>query len=135
MTVFATYIISIIYGTAYLPAISALQIVVWYTTFSYYGAIRNIWILAEGKQKYLWLINLLGAIANVLLNFLLIPSFGINGAAVASLITQLFTNVIIGWIIKPISRNNVIMLKGLNLKLCVENIKFFLSKKSESCDE
>ena len=30
------------------------------------------------------------------------------------MITQLFTNVLLGFIIKPIRRNNVLMIKALN---------------------
>lgn len=114
MTLFSKIIIGVLYGDAYVPAVTALQIVVWYTTFSYIGSVRNIWILAEQKQKYLWIINLSGAIINVILNYILIPILGINGAAVASLATQIFANVIIGFIIKPIRKNNFLMFKGLN---------------------
>lgn len=116
MTIFSKLIIYILYGTAYNSAISALQIIVWYTTFSYMGAVRNIWILANNKQKYLWKINMFGAIINVILNAVLIPLSGINGAAIASLITQLFSNVIVGYIIKPIRPNNEIMIESLNVK-------------------
>lgn len=114
MTIGAKIIVSIIYGSQYNPSIQALRIVVWYTTFAYLGSVRNIWLLAENKQKYLWKINLSGALANVVLNALLIPQYGINGAAAASLITQFFTNVIVGYIIKPITPNNVLMVRGLN---------------------
>lgn len=117
MTIFAPIIIHLLYGANYDPAINALRIAVWYTTFSFLGVVRNIWILAEKKQKYLWMINLTGAMMNVVLNVILIPMIGINGAAIASLFTQFFTNVIIGYIIKPIRYNNSLMRKGLNLKL------------------
>ena len=117
ITVFSELIIYILYGSEYMEAANVLRLVVWYTTFSYIGSVRNIWILAEGKQKYLSVINLSGAGANVLLNYLLIPSMGIHGAALASLITQIFTNVIISYLIKPIRHNNTLMLKGLNPKL------------------
>ncbi|MBR0425247.1 MAG: flippase [Clostridia bacterium] len=125
MTILARIIIRILYGAAYAPAIGALQIVVWYTTFSYLGAVRNIWILANDKQYLLWKINLMGAVSNVILNSLLIPLLGIYGAAVASLITQFITNVIIGFIIKPIKPNNYIMIKAANPKYlyeCVHSI-------------
>ena len=125
-TLFAEIIINIMYGSGYAPAVSALRIVVWFTTFSYYGTVRNIWMLAKNKQKYLWKINLSGAMANVILNLLLIPMWGIEGAAVASLLTQFFTNVIIGFIFKPIRENNILMLNGLkpyNLKQLVFFIK------------
>lgn len=117
MTLLANPIIRILYGNSYLLAVTALQIVVWYTTFSYIGAVRNIWILAEEKQKYLWTINLSGALANIILNAILIPFWGILGAAVASLVTQIFTNVVIGYIIKPIRHNNELMFRGLDLRL------------------
>lgn len=122
-TVFAPVIIRILYGKEYLPAVSTLQIVVWFLTFSFYGVVRNIWILAEGKQKYLWRINLLGALSNVVLNAILIPVWGCNGAAIASVITQFFTNVIVGFIIKPIRYNNTLMFRGLNAKRVIDLIK------------
>ena len=115
MTVLAKLVITVLYGVSYLPSVSALQIGVWYTTFSYLGAVRNIWILAENKQKYLWIINLSGAMANIVLNYLLIPIWGINGAAFASLVTQFFTNVVVGYLIPAIRENNRIMISSLNV--------------------
>ena len=116
MTVFSSIIIKIMYGSDYGPAIAALRLVVWYTTFSYIGTVRNIWIVSEEKQQYLWMINLSGALMNIIINLILIPSFGIMGAAFASFFTQFFTNIIMGWIIKPIRENNRIMYHGLNPK-------------------
>lgn len=123
MSIFAKLIVHILYGEEYYAAVSALQIIVWYTTFSYIGAVRNIWIVAEKKQKYLWIINLFGAISNIILNLIFIPQFGINGAAVASLITQIFTNVIVGFILKPIKYNNILMLRSLNIKYLFNHVK------------
>ncbi len=128
ITVFSKLIIHILYGSAYDPSINALRLIVWYTTFSYLGSVRNIWILAEDKQKYLWIINLSGAAANVLLNYFLIPVMGIMGAALASLVTQIFTNVIIGFIIKPIRYNNTLMFRALNPVYLKGIAKMLLSK-------
>ena len=86
-------------------------------------SVRNIWILAENKQKYLWIINLSGASLNVILNYILIPVWGICGASFASLVTQFFTNVIVGYILKPIRKNNDIMLKALDIKNVFNIIK------------
>lgn len=116
MTIGAKIIVLIVYGNQYIPSINALRIVVWYTTFAYLGSVRNIWLLAENKQKYLWKINLFGAVANVVLNYIFIPILGVNGASIASLVTQFFTNVIVGYIIRPITFNNTLMIKGLNPK-------------------
>ncbi len=112
--VFADTIVKILYGSAYLAAVAPLRVIAWYMIFSYFGPVRNVWILAEQKQKYLWVINLSGAVLSIALNFALIPAMGVMGAAAAALITQFFTNLCMGYIIKPLRENNKLMLKGLN---------------------
>ncbi len=129
IALFAPLIVHIIYGQAYDPAATALRIVVWNSTFSFLGSVRNIWILANNQQRHLWKINLTGALANVLLNAVLIPSMGINGAALASLVTQFFTNVLTGYIIAPIRENNRIMLIGCNPKYLLAAIKTLKLKR------
>lgn len=136
ITVFAGLIVRILYGAAYSPSILTLRIAVWYTTFSYLGAVRNIWLLAEKKQKYLLPVNAAGALANVILNSLLIPSMGINGAALATLVTQFFTNVAVGFIIPAVRENNRIMLESLPprlfLGICGSVIRNIFRRKSRA---
>lgn len=114
MTALSVPLINIMYGEQYAGSVSVLCVAVWYVTFSYFGSVRNVWILAEGLQKYLFGINIVGAVLNILINLALIPVLGGVGAAIASLITQFFTNVVIGFIFKPLRPNNRLMLKGLN---------------------
>ena len=121
--VLANPIIRILYGSEYLDAVPILRLLVWYVAFSYMGVIRNIWILAEEKQSILWKINLMGALLNVLLNALLIPVWGACGAALASLITQIFTNFILGFIYKPLRENNLIILAGMHPRAVIMAIK------------
>lgn len=127
-TAFSKTIIQILYGAEYSSSAEVLGLVVWYTTFSYLGPIRNIWILAENKQKYLWIINLSGAVTNIVLNTVLIPFIGVMGAALASLTTQFFTNVIVGFIIKPIRYNNRLMLRGCDPRPMIRYAKKFILK-------
>ena len=123
MTVLAKPIVLILYGADYSKTALILAVAVWYITFGHYGSVRNIWILAENQQKYLTGINVVGASANVLLNLCLIPILGAVGAAIASVVTQFFTNVIIGFIIKPIRRNNYLMIQGLNPRVMIEMVR------------
>lgn len=127
-TLLAKPIVWLLYGEAYFPAVPVLQVLVWYIAFSYMGSVRNIWILAEGEQHLLWQINLGGALANVALNYVLIPLWGACGAALASVLTQFATNFLLGFLLKPIRPNNRILLKGLNPKLFVQMISQFLKK-------
>lgn len=115
-TVLAPYIIKILYGSDYFNAISVLRIIIWYCTFSYLGGARDIWILAEKKQHHLIIIYAVGAISNICLNFVLIPQFGASGAAVATVVTQLFINVIFSAIYKPTRYNGILQLKALHPK-------------------
>lgn len=114
--IFAKPIVLIVYGNKFINSISTLRWICWYITFSEIGVIRNIWILSNGQQKWLSLINIIGAIANILLNIVLINSLGIVGAAIATVLTQFIANVIITYLIKPIRPCLRIMIESLNIK-------------------
>ncbi len=120
LTVFSKLIVNILYGADYAAAIPLLRVLAWYLVFSYIGLVRNVWILAEEKEKHLWKINLGGALFNIGLNFILIPILGAMGSAVTALFTQIFTNVIMGYLIKPMRENNKLMLKSLNPKCLLD---------------
>ena len=57
------------------------------------------------------------------------PVCGAMGAAIASLFTQFFTNVILGFIIRPIRKNNELMLRSLNPKIWGETVKLTIRCK------
>lgn len=128
MTLFARPIVMILYGEAYIMSVDVLRLCVWYVTYSYIGQVRNIWILAENKQKYLWRINLIGAILNVILNFAVIPICGIFGAAITSVITQFFTNFVLGFIIKPIRNCNKLIIRGFNPLFAYNEVKKIIKR-------
>ena len=129
MTVLAKPIVLLLYGADYAETASILSVAVWYITFGHYGTVRNIWILAEEKQRYLTGINVVGAMANVALNLCLIPIWGAIGAALASVVTQFFTNVIIGFIFKPIHRNNYLMVKSWNPQIMIGMLRRVLCRR------
>ena len=93
-TFFGKFLIPLVYGDAYRPSISAVTITMWYAAFSLIGTARGIWIVCESKNKYVKYYVILGAVANFFLNYTLRPALGINGAAIATLITQIITCVI-----------------------------------------
>ena len=114
--IFGSFIIELLYGKDYLPAVDVLKIVTWYTAFSYLGVARNAWVVSEGMQKYLKVIYACAAVLNVLLNFVLIPIMGSVGAAIATLITQVFTSFILPLFIKGMRKNARLMLEAILLK-------------------
>lgn len=122
-TVFAKLIVYVLYGSEFLPAVPVLRIIVWFCAFSFMGTIRNIWLLAEDKQKYLWRINLFGVVVNVIANIILIPLFGACGAAVSAVATQFLMNFVFGFFFKPIKKNNELMMRGLNPEFAIHEFK------------
>lgn len=119
LTFAAPLVVRILYGSEYVAAVPTLQIITWYTSFAYMGSVRNIWILAEQQQKILWKINLSGAVLNIAMNYVLIPILGINGAAIASVAAQFFTNFVLCLIIttlRPVSKLIWDGINPLNLK-------------------
>lgn len=113
---FGDIVIRILYGAEYAPASMPLKIVTWYTAFSYLGVARNAWIVCEGKQKYLKYMYLSAAIINVVLNVVFIPILGASGAALASLITQIFTSIILPFFFKGMRRNSILMLQAVSFR-------------------
>lgn len=129
ITVLAELVVLMLYGIEYLQSVQVLRIVVWYTTFSYLGAARTVWILGEEKHDLLWKVNLYGALANVLLNYLLIPTHGAAGAAIASLATQIFTNFLVGFMIPALRDTNKLIIRALNPCSLIRGVRELLKKE------
>jgi O-antigen/teichoic acid export membrane protein len=94
ISAFSTLIVLILYGRQYLDAVPSLIIASWYTVFSVLGTARGIWILCEGKYKFVKRYLSWGVVVNLVLNTILIPMWGIEGAAFATLVTQIVTAII-----------------------------------------
>lgn len=116
ITLGSPFIIQLLYGVDYLPASPLLQLVTWYTAFSFLGVARNAWLVCEKRQKYLKYIYTLSAVINVVLNFWMIPVIGAIGAALASLITQIFSCLLLPYIFKPLRINVHLMAEAICLK-------------------
>ena len=114
---FGDLAIKILYGAEYEPAGMPLKIITWYTAFSYFGVARGAWMVCNNKQKYLKYMYIFAAVLNVGLNLLLIPPMGPSGAALASLITQVFTSIILPYCIKELRPNAKLMLEAIMLKM------------------
>ncbi len=113
---FGDFGIWLLYGEAYLPAATPLKIITWYTAFSYFGVARNAWMVCNDKQKYLKYMYIFAAVLNVILNSVFIPMWGASGAAFASLITQIFTSIILPYCIPDIRPNAKLMIEAIMLK-------------------
>ena len=76
------------------------------------GNARGIWILCENKNKYVKYYLSIGVIANLMLNWIMIPIWGINGAAIATLITQIITSLVAPVFFKETRYHTLIVLRA-----------------------
>ena len=79
------------FGIEYTAAVTLLQIMI-FKTIGYASAqITGALIVIEKKQKYVVIRNIIGCVVCIGLNLMLIPRYGVTGAAVASVITAICT--------------------------------------------
>ncbi len=91
----ASNIIGLAFGDGYSSSIITLQIIIWTIPFNIlrippWGA-----LIARNHQHLLFKAMLYAAIANLMLNVLLIPSYGVTGAAISTVITEILISMIL----------------------------------------
>ena len=86
MTFVSTPIVVALFGSAYAESGPVLAIHIWASVFVFLGVASSQWFVAESRQILSLQRTLLGAIVNVIMNFILIPSFGPIGAAISTVV-------------------------------------------------
>lgn len=83
----SVFLISFLYGKEYVSASQVLSIHIWAGIFVFLGVASSQFLMADNIVKYSLYRTLIGAITNVILNFIFIPRFQEVGAAYATLIS------------------------------------------------
>ena len=86
----ADELIVFLFGTEFAPAGLTLKILCGYTFFGFWSIFLVNLLIACGRQIVDMWISLFLLGSNVLLNFILIPHFSYNGAAAATVLTEIF---------------------------------------------
>jgi O-antigen/teichoic acid export membrane protein len=88
ITPFSNWIIVFLYTEEYAEAGAVLSIHIWTGIFVFWGVCTTYWSLSEDLQYISLIRTVCGLIINISLNLVLIPRYGINGAAIATLFSQ-----------------------------------------------
>jgi len=89
MTFMSDWIVEILYGAQYSQAGSVLMIHIWAGVFVFLGVASGKWFVSENLQMLSFWRTFYGMLSNIILNIFLIPKYGIQGAAIATLISQI----------------------------------------------
>jgi O-antigen/teichoic acid export membrane protein len=85
-------LISILFGKPFIESAYALKISIWTGVFVFWGVgAGNIMVIEELNHHNLYK-SVSSVLLNVALNFILIPKYGINGAAWATLVSQAYAS-------------------------------------------
>jgi O-antigen/teichoic acid export membrane protein len=87
MTFLSDGIVELLYGGQYNQAGSVLMIHIWAGVFVFLGVASGKWILSENLQIFSTINTAIGAIVNIVLNYIFIRNIGIEGAAWSTLIS------------------------------------------------
>jgi O-antigen/teichoic acid export membrane protein len=94
-TIFASFIIYIFYGNAFMGGVIILQIYIWSLIGTFLGSLVINYIIAENNRKMSLYVNIIPMLVNVILDIIWIPKYGIMGPAFATLIAYSLSPVIL----------------------------------------
>lgn len=115
MTFLSTPIVTLLFGESFSASGTVLAIHIWASVFVFLGVASGKWFLAENRLMLSFYRAALGAVVNIILNFLLIADYGPVGAAVATVISQA-TAAFLFDAVQPVTREMFLMkIKSMNL--------------------
>lgn len=93
-TFLSELIVTLLYGDPFIEASAVLTVHIWGGIFVFLGVVSGKWFLVENLQLLSLQRSVLGALLNIIMNFLLIPKYGVLGAAWGSVVSQFFVNIV-----------------------------------------
>ena len=110
--VFGDSVIHIVGGVKYLPGTASFRILMFALIFALMASVFSNCILIINRcEKYCLISTFISATANVILNFFLIPKWGMTGAAITTVIAELVNLAIQSYFVKRILKISVTVSK------------------------
>ena len=92
--IFNENIILLLYTEEFLQTANILSVYSVSLLFISMGSMSNVWLIDKGLQKYKVYRVVFGVALNIALNLVLIPNYGLIGAAIATVISQFFSSFV-----------------------------------------
>ncbi len=108
-------IISLLYGEQFTASAKVLSILIWVLVFNSTNMVMGNFLVSIDRQSLYLFGMLFGAAMNVGFNFILIPMFGYNGAAIVTLVTNIVIFVANLYFISKSANYMVLSLETLKL--------------------
>jgi O-antigen/teichoic acid export membrane protein len=105
--------VRLLFGADYAAAAGVLQIYAWVGIVFATRALIHKWLLVEGIFWASAMIHATGAVANVALNLLLIPRYGAEGAALATVISYTLAPILLAPLVPSLRQPALMQLKAI----------------------
>jgi O-antigen/teichoic acid export membrane protein len=133
MTCYSARLVTLLYGEAFRGAARVLVIYSWAGIFVSLGVASGKWLLSENLQAISAKNTVIGALINVVLNYVLIPRWGIVGAAIATVVSYSFAAYVL-FLFHENTRKNFVMLSNsfnpIRLQVCLRRfIEMFVPSR------
>ena len=128
-------ILQILFGTEYVDAYYVTVIIFTGIYAMTYCKIIGTLFIAKGKQKFYCNTLLAGTIANVIINYLVIPKWNIYGAAIATVISYTIVGGVFIFEFKRLYNNklrDILCMRKEDFSIIIKRIKSLLNKKTEN---
>lgn len=116
LTFLSDYLITFLYGSKYTEAAGVLVIHIWAAVFVFLGVASGKWLVVENMTIIAMKRVLYGAFINIALNLVMIPKFGVLGAATALLVSQVFAALIYDFLDKNTRPHFYMKIKSILIK-------------------
>jgi O-antigen/teichoic acid export membrane protein len=124
---FSGHIINILFGHDYLESVNILKIYVWSTIFVFLNNGSWSWYLCENLQHLAAIRLIIGALVNIVLNYFLIKFYGLEGAAIATLVSYSIASYFGNLFFKKTRINFILQTKAI---FSLFNIRSLINEKN-----
>ncbi|GAB6069486.1 flippase [Thiomicrorhabdus hydrogeniphila] len=110
-------IIDVTFGPNYKESAMVLILIIWAGAFSALGSVSARYLTVENKAKKLAVRMIVAMSLNVVLNYILLPIYGIEGAAIATLVSLIVANYFMNYFDKDLNQLAKVVNRALIMKV------------------
>jgi|TARA_B110000196_G_scaffold62613_1_gene52252 O-antigen/teichoic acid export membrane protein len=113
ISILSSWIVELLYGNEYLESSSVLNIHIWSGIFIFLGVASSKYLIAENYIKKTFYRTFVGALLNIIMNYYLIGTMGIKGAAISTFVSHFFAAYFYDLLDKDLRKMFILKTKSL----------------------
>lgn len=100
----APWMVHVLAGNAFGPSVMVLRVLILAAIFAYMGHLVGFTLISQGGQKQMLKVGAAGLVANLVLNLIFIPRYGMMAGAWVTVVTEGVDTAAMGWFLWDLMR-------------------------------